>query len=115
MMSLKRVRKGKNMPDEPKNHETEGFLAGLLLGSVIGAGIAMFLSGEDGKEIRAFLKRKGKVALKTAKEVAAEGQEKIQEVAEEVSQVAEEKIAEAQTSGKKSLRRFFIKAGKKLA
>jgi gas vesicle protein len=112
--------------DATKNHETEGFLAGLMLGSVIGAGIAMFLSGEDGKEIRAFLKRKGKVALKTAKEVAVQSQEKIeevsqvagekiQEVAEEVSQVAEEKIAEVEKSGKKSLRHFFKKAGKKLA
>jgi gas vesicle protein len=113
--SLK-IRKEQNMPsEEPKNHETEGFLAGLMLGSVIGAGIAMFLSGEDGKEIRTFLKRKSKEALKTAKVVTAEGREKIQEVAEEVGQVAEEKIVEAEKSGKKSLRRFFIKAGKKLA
>lgn len=114
------------MPNEPKNHETEGFLAGLMLGSVIGAGIALFLSGEDGKEIRTFLKRKSKEALKTAKVVGSEAGEKIeeasqvagekiQEVAKEVGQVAEEKIAEAQTSGKKSLRRFFVKAGKKLA
>jgi gas vesicle protein len=111
--------------EEPKNHETEGFLAGLMLGSVIGAGIAMFLSGEDGKEIRTFLKRKSKEALKTAKVVTAESREKIEEVsqiaeekiqkvAEEVGQAAEEKIVEAEKSGKKSLRRFFLKAGKKL-
>ena len=101
--------------EEPKNHETEGFLAGLMLGSVIGAGVALFLSGEDGKEIRTFLKRKSKEALKTAKVVSNEAGEKIEEVAKEVGQVAEDKIAEVQTSGKKSLRRFFVKAGKKLA
>lgn len=101
--------------EEPKNHETEGFLAGLMLGSVIGAGIALFLSGEDGKEIRTFLKRKSKEALKTAKEVKSEASEKIEEVASEVSEIAGDKIEEVEKSGKKSLRRFFLKAGKKLA
>ena len=113
-MKRLRQRKGKMPNEEPKNHETEGFLAGLMLGSVIGAGIALFLGGEDGKEIRAFLKRKSKEALKTAKEVGNEAGEKIEEVASEVSEIAGDKIEEVEKSGKKSLRRFFLKAGKKL-
>lgn len=100
--------------EEPKNHETEGFLAGLMLGSVIGVGIALFLGGEDGKEIRTFLKKKSKEALKTVNEVKSDASEKIEEVASEVSEIANDKIEEVEKSGKKSLRRFFLKAGKKL-
>lgn len=103
------------MPNEDsKNPEAGGFIAGLMLGSLIGAGIALFLGGEDGKEVRAFLKKKSKEALKTAGEVKEEADEKIEEVAAEVGEIAEEKIKEAQNSGKKSLRHFFLKAGKKL-
>jgi gas vesicle protein len=105
--------------------EGEGFLVGLILGSLIGAGLSLFFTGKEGRALRRLLLKKGKVFLKDVEKVKEESQEKLNEQVErlneetseklgDLSEKAGEKIETIEKTGRKTLGRFFLKAGKKL-
>lgn len=54
--------------DYGSNSGAVGFLAGAVLGGVIGAGVALLLAPQSGKETRAMLKRKAREVGEDVKE-----------------------------------------------
>lgn len=95
------------MPKDDRRDE--GFLVGLVLGGLIGAGVALILGGEDKEKIRKSLKEKGAKLLKNLEEVVEEKKEKAEEVKEET----EKKVEQLKSS--RPVRRFFTRGGKKLS
>lgn len=114
-----------------------GFLSGLVLGALIGAGLFYFLtSTEEGKKVKKQLKEKGKDALdnladlieeveekgeefkQKAKEIQAELEKKTKDVRKEVVEEAKEQLThidKLRERGRRATRRFFTKNGKSLA
>ena len=68
-----------------ENNNKGGFAIGVLLGGLIGAGVAYFLSSKDQEENRRLLKKKGKVILKNISELKDNAIEKGEEFGEAVS------------------------------
>lgn len=114
-----------------------GFLSGLVLGVLIGAGLYYFLtSTEEGKKVKKELKKKGEDALdnladlieeveergeefkERAKGIQAELEEKAKDVREEVAEEAKEQLThidKLRERGRKATKKFFTKNGKSLA
>jgi len=98
------------MTEEKKSGE--GFVAGLLVGGIIGAALALFLGEKDREALRRNLKDKGRKALASLEN--AVGQEKISKVEKEAVKSKERKLKK--TPPGRSLRsRFFTRQGKKLS
>lgn len=93
-----------------KDRREDGFLAGLVVGGVIGAGLALILGGEDKEELARKLKTKGKAVLKNLEGLVEEGRQK----AEKTKEQAGKKVEELKSSSLPS-RRFFTRSGKKLS
>jgi DNA-binding PadR family transcriptional regulator len=113
-----------------------GYLSGLIAGTLIGAGLAYFLTQtEEGKRIKKDLTTKGKRALddlaetivdfekkgeefkKKAKKLQGELEQKTKDVKKEVVKEAQEQLAqveELKKRGRQITKRSFIKNGKKL-
>ena len=81
-----------------ENHGAESFLAGFLIGGVIGAGLALLFAPASGKETREFIRTKATQALDEGKEEI----EKVREIIrEELVKLAESKDAIIETVQKK--------------
>lgn len=115
---------------------SDGFLSGLVLGAMIGAGLAYFLtSTEKGKEVKKQLRERGKDTLdnladlieeveergeefkKKAKEIQTELEKKAGDVREEVAGEAKEQLThidKLRERGRKATKRFFTKNGRSL-
>ncbi len=96
---------------DQKIHEDKEFLAGLLVGGILGASVAIALSTEEGREIRKKLKIKGKQLLKELPDMADEIQEKAQDakdtLIEEAMEAVSPAIRDLQTRGRFIVRKFF--------
>lgn len=68
-----------------QNENKGGFAIGVVLGGIIGAGIAYLLSSDDQEETRRMLKKKGKMLLKNISDLKDEAMEKGEEIGEAVS------------------------------
>lgn len=106
------------MAEEKKK---DGFLLGLAVGGMIGAAAAFLLDKEDAEKIKKLINKKGKVLLDNLGDAADEGQEKLEETVEDIKEKVQEipeavsdQVEETKKKGKTSLRRFFIKSGKKM-
>lgn len=116
---------------EEKNENS--FFSGLIIGGLLGAAVAFFVGKEEGKQLEKLLRKKGKILLDNLNEMSDDVSESVNEKVEDVSQTVKkipdlvvdqasevkenlvQKSESVQKTGKTSLRRFFIKAGKKLA
>jgi gas vesicle protein len=79
------------------------FFAGLVLGGLVGAGIALLMAPQSGEETRAQI-RDTSVELKDrANETMAEAREKAEAITADSRRRAEEIIAEARTSADKMM------------
>ena len=74
-----------------ENNDFGAFLAGMIVGGVMGALTALLMAPQSGEETRTFLKEKGIVI----KERATESAEEALKRAEEARKKAEEALAEA--------------------
>ena len=102
--------------EESKNRQDNSFLSGLVLGGVVGAGLALILGQEDGEKTRKALVKKGKAALKNLGEILEEGKVDLKKhwVGEEEKQ-EESKRKEAPVSAvRKATQNFFRRSGKTL-
>jgi polyhydroxyalkanoate synthesis regulator phasin len=115
----------------------DGFLNGLILGALFGAGAVYFLtSTEEGKKIKKDLQEKGKDALENladliseveerggefkqrAKTIQAQLEEKAKSLQVRVAEEAQEQLAHIDTlreRGREVSKRFFTKGGRTLA
>lgn len=78
--------------DQQKN---KGFLNGLILGGLVGAGLFFLLGTEKGKKIQKKLKEGGKKAAESMEDLVKELEEKgkeLEEKAQEVKEQIQEKI-----------------------
>jgi polyhydroxyalkanoate synthesis regulator phasin len=118
-------------------HHSNGFLNGLILGALLGAGAFYFLtSTEEGKKIKKDLQEKGKDALENladliaeveergeefkqrAKKIQAQLEEKAKSLQVRVAEEAQEQLAHIDSlreRGREVGGRFFTKGGKSLA
>ncbi len=116
---------------EKRDHGSN-FMGGLVIGALIGAGLAFFLASDE--KTKKKLKRKGKAALENLGELVAEVEEKGEEFSQKAQKVkteieekvrsgelgeeAKEKLAhidELRERGREATHRFFTRAGKKLS
>ena len=86
------------------NSKCGDFVAGFLLGGVIGAAVGLLLAPQSGEDTRQFLKEKSGELKGRAKERAAEFQEKAREQISEVTAKVKEQATEAVASGKEALK-----------
>ncbi|MBM3208856.1 YtxH domain-containing protein [Candidatus Shapirobacteria bacterium] len=96
--------------DQDSQKKDNNFLAGLVLGGVIGAALALILGKEEGEEWRKALREKAQVLLGNLGEMKETVSEKAEEIATEVKKEVKE-----QEKAHKGIRRFFQRAGKKLS
>ncbi len=81
-----------------ENRGAESFLAGFLIGGMIGAGLALLFAPASGKETREFIRTKATQAIDEGKEEM----EKIRQIIrEELVKLAESKDAVVETIQKK--------------
>ena len=97
---------------EEKHRSDNSFLTGLVLGGVIGAGLAFIFGKEEGEEVRKTLAKKGKLLLKNLGEILEEESLK-EHWGEEEKERQREK--DQGSAVQKMTRRFFHRRGKKLA
>lgn len=122
------------MSDRDRNG---GFLSGLILGALIGAGLAYFLtSTEEGKKVKKQLREKGKDTLDNLAEIIEEVEERGEEfkkkvkviqtelekkagdVREEIAEEAKEQLThidKLRERGREATKKFFTRNGKSLA
>lgn len=118
-------------------HHNGGFLNGLILGALVGAGAFYFLtSTEEGKKVRKQLEEKGKDALENlgdlvseveekggefkqkAKAIQGQLEEKAKSIQTRVAEEAQEQLVHIDTlreRGREVSKRSFTKRGKALA
>jgi gas vesicle protein len=103
-----------------------GFMAGLVFGAIVGGTIALFLGGEEGDEVRENLRKKGKLFFKNlgllidgtvdeGLEALGDGKKEMKEMVTEGGEEVKKVVEDIKDEGKKSVRRFFFRAGKKLS
>lgn len=110
-----------------KKEETEprrgnGFLSGLVLGGLLGAGLVFFLGTQEGEKIKKDVGRARRRAVDLIDEILdelGEEKEKVEEKVEEVRKELKEPdlVKDTQERGRRAAeaaRRFFHRAGKKL-
>lgn len=85
-----------------KKHSDFSFLAGALLGGIIGAGAALLLAPQSGEKTRKQLKGKADEVKLKAHLASKEAEDKF----EEVKMSAEDKMREAKLSAEKAAREF---------
>jgi len=102
--------------EEGKNRQDNSFLSGLVLGGVVGAGLALLLGQEDGEKTRKVLIKKGKAALKNLGEILEEGQADLKNHwgSGEQREEKEKKEEPPVSVVKKATQRFFRQKGKTL-
>lgn len=118
------------------DRERGGFLQGLIMGALIGAGAYYFLTQtKEGKEVKKRIREKSEEALgdlaelvedfeekggefqEQAKRIQARLEEKAKDVSENVAEEAQEKlthIEKLRKRGRVASRKFFTKNGKPL-
>ncbi|MCL4382576.1 MAG: hypothetical protein M1575_02645 [Patescibacteria group bacterium] len=110
------------MSNSDDNH---GFLSGLFLGGLLGAGLIVFMGTKEGKKIAEQLKDKGEDLANELEGKIQEVQEKALEIKEEATDQTLEKLdnalakledaqARAQETTETIRRKFFTRQGKKL-
>ncbi|MDH4136810.1 MAG: YtxH domain-containing protein [Anaerolineae bacterium] len=70
------------------------FLAGFVIGGLVGAAVALILAPQSGEETRAQIREKGIELKDRAGELAVEARQKAEELSEEARKKAEELSAE---------------------
>lgn len=76
-----------------------GFLAGFLVGSVVGAGTMLFLAPQSGKKTRAIIERKGRELSRETSETLADGADQVRAKAHEVTTNLQDQVEELQQHG----------------
>ncbi len=76
------------------NSQLGGFLAGLLIGGLAGAGAMLFLAPQSGKKTRATVQKKGielrDQMVKTVEDASAQVRDKVHQISEDVQEQAED-------------------------
>lgn len=110
------------MADEQTKSAQSSFFSGIIIGSVLGALAALFLT-EDRDQLAKDIKKKGKQILRELPKVIEDFEEKGERVSADIVEKAEEVIESSQGNepmkslGKKGrdlTRRFFSRSGKKI-
>jgi gas vesicle protein len=84
-----------------KNSNVLGFIAGIVVGAAIGAGVSMLLAPRSGKETREQLKEKGEELLKKSEESFKDiKKEKVDPFIKNVQKELTEKFNEFKTKEK---------------
>lgn len=91
---------------EDRKHSDNSFLTGLVLGGVIGAGLTLLFSKEEGEEGRKILIKKGKTLLSNLGEIIDE---------EKQADLKQHWVEEPASTVKKAAQKFFHRNGKKLS
>lgn len=102
---------------ENRKHSDNSFLTGLVLGGMIGAGVAFLFGKDDKDELRKELVKKGKTALKNLGEILEEGEIDLKKhwgEEEEEKQEGQEKKKEPTSTVKRMARKFFHRNGRRL-
>lgn len=105
--------------EEKRHSHDNSFLTGLALGGIIGAGLALVFSKDEGDELKKSLIKKGKTMLKNLGEIVEENENKEKKVEKEEKgdlkeHWGEEGEKEEASAARKIARRFFHRNGKTL-
>jgi len=100
---------------EEKQHSDNSFLAGLVLGGIIGAALAFVFGKEEGEEVKKTLAKKGKLLLRNLGELVEEDvSDKEDQDADLKQHWGEDKEETSPSVAKKLARKFFHRNGKRL-
>jgi gas vesicle protein len=80
------------------------FMAGLLLGGVVGAALGLLLAPQSGDETRQFLKEKSGELKDRARERSREWADKAKEQVSDLTAKVKEQAGEAMASGREALK-----------
>jgi gas vesicle protein len=90
------------------NSDLGSFLAGFVIGGLIGAGVALLMAPQSGEETRAIIKDKSIELRDRAAETAEEAQKRAGELQARGKQIYEEQVQRVQSvvdSGKKAVKK----------
>lgn len=81
------------MPQDIDQTNDKEFVAGIIIGAIVGAGLALLLGTEEGKDARVKLKRKANELLKELPELARDTEEKVIHLKDKVVEEAQSSLA----------------------
>jgi len=84
------------------NNKCGSFFAGLILGGLIGAGLALLYAPQSGEETRKLIRKKALEAKKKALELKEEAAERLEEAKKE----AKTKVEDFRKRAKRAVREF---------
>jgi gas vesicle protein len=90
------------------NGDLGSFLAGFVIGGLIGAGVALLMAPQSGEETRAIIKEKSIELRDRAVDTVEEAQKQVEEMQERGKQVYEEQVQRVQAAvdaGKKAIKK----------
>jgi gas vesicle protein len=96
------------------NGDLGSFLAGFVIGGLIGAGVALLMAPQSGEETRAIIKEKSIELRDRAVETAEEAQKRAEELQMRGKQIYEEQVQRVQAAvdaGKKAVKKESEESG----
>ena len=97
------------------NGDLGSFLAGFMIGGLIGAGVALLMAPQSGEETRAYIKDKSIELRDQAAETAGEVQTRASDLAQQTAQAYEEQIQRLQAAVDASKKKPAKKTAEKAA
>jgi gas vesicle protein len=97
------------------NGDLGSFLAGFMIGGLIGAGVALLMAPQSGEETRAYIKDKGIELRDQAAETAGEVQTRASDLAQQTAKAYEEQIQRLQAAVDASKKKPAKKTAEKAA